>query len=280
MADLVVVDTFSDRVSAELARAHLDAHGIRAFVVDATSFNPLLTDAAGGVRLSVAATDEEMARGLLRERQERALRDDEKDEDDDPTAQVVRCPRCELEYCFFEAPRFLGGASLLDAFLRRNEKRWRCRSCGHAWDDEHEGPKRRTQLPEGEPKAVFRLERSRGGVASFFGLMAGFVVGVTTGTPLFIVAGLGGLAGRLIGGSLGYEVCSDPKCRASLPADAANCARCGGVIWGRVDSAGDHWIRTAEYRREVAARIAQVGYRRDAKRRKKKAARAPLTNGE
>lgn len=274
MADLVVIDTFSDRVSAELARAHLDAHGVRAFVIDATSFNPLLTHAAGGVRLSVSASDEEMARGLLQERRERELCDEERDEDDDPDAHVVRCPRCELEYCFFEAPPLLGGGSLLSALLHRNDRRWRCRTCGHAWDDEHEGPKRRTMLPEGEPKAVFRLERSRGAVASLFGLIAGFVAGVATGTPLYLMAGMGGLAGRLIGGGLGYAVCSDPACRAPLGRDATRCGRCHGAVWGSIDAPSDHWVRTAEYRREVASRIAQIGYRKDAKRRKKRLEKA------
>ena len=162
MAELVDVGNYHDAVPAELARARLTSNGIQAFVVDSAAFNPLLNDAVGGVRLKVYEEDEARARELLDETL------DEQDDDED----VVRCPRCELQYCFYERPRVhsaspAAAGNLLvvvaSMFLRFSRKRWSCHKCGHVWDDAKEGPKRMTPLEPGDPRPVFLLRRTSGG---------------------------------------------------------------------------------------------------------------------
>lgn len=61
----VVVATYSTRPQAELARARLEAEGIRAAVLsdDAGGLYPNLSP--GGVRVAVAEEDEEAARAIL-----------------------------------------------------------------------------------------------------------------------------------------------------------------------------------------------------------------------
>lgn len=264
MSDLVALETFPDRVSAELARTHLDAHGVRAFLSEGTSFNPLLS-AAEGVRLSVAQRDLVAARDLLRAQREAAQRWEESDAEDDPAAEIVRCPRCELEYCFFEPPRLADAPLATVLFSRR--RRWRCRTCAHVWDDADAGPKRVTRLPEGEPRASFRLERRPGAMGSVLGMSAGLLGAMVARADAAILAGLGGLAGWLLGQAQRRQVCSDPACRAPLREDDERCPRCEALLLGPVKSGAEHFARVADHRRAVAARHARMDYRRDRKRR-------------
>lgn len=64
--DLVVVQTFSDRVEADLARTALEAAGIEAMVRsdDAEGLQPGLTF-SNGAQLIVRAADAESARDVL-----------------------------------------------------------------------------------------------------------------------------------------------------------------------------------------------------------------------
>jgi hypothetical protein len=62
-----VVGTYSDVMAAHVARARLDAEGIRTFLLDEhlLTVNPLLAGAIGGVKLVVAAADADTAREVL-----------------------------------------------------------------------------------------------------------------------------------------------------------------------------------------------------------------------
>lgn len=64
---LVTICTFSQPYQAELAKAHLEAEGIPAFLSDEylVSINWLYSNAVGGVRLKVAEPDVEAARKIL-----------------------------------------------------------------------------------------------------------------------------------------------------------------------------------------------------------------------
>jgi hypothetical protein len=66
--DLVTVAVFADSVSAQAARGHLVAHGLRAFVLDehASALMPHF-DMALGVRLQVPRAESERALALLSE---------------------------------------------------------------------------------------------------------------------------------------------------------------------------------------------------------------------
>src|SRR3954469_12409743 len=99
MRRTVTVARYLDVTEAQLARVRLGGEDIEAFVIEGAGFNPLLTGAVGGVLLQVRERDQDRAREILAEVPEEA------DEDADPylgAERVVRCPRCELEYCYHE----------------------------------------------------------------------------------------------------------------------------------------------------------------------------------
>lgn len=270
MAELVEVSRYPDRIAADLASAHLGAHGIRAFVLESASYNPALSDASGGVRLTVAAPEAELARELLG-----GLAELDDREDDEAEDEVVRCPRCELEYTFFERPRVWLGAPgrvwalaevMIALLLRIGRKRWRCHKCGHVWDDPEAGPRQRTPLPAGAARPVFRLRRRSSGTGAFIGLMFGVFAAIVLKDHAFVLSSLGLLAGALFGRAFTHDVCSEPSCRTDLAHDAKLCPKCHGHIVGRVQTAPDHFAASAAHRRELATRVAQMTYRKDNKR--------------
>ncbi len=263
--------SYSSRIEAELGRTSLAAEGIDAQVIDAASTHPILNEAAGGTRLFVDETDAERARQVLAEtaRVETV--------DDDPDA--VRCPRCELSYCFYERPRFRGASAAAGAdlfavlgsiLLKAAPKRWRCAKCGHVWDDASEGPKHMTSLPEGEPKPVFRLKRTQGCVGIFLGIGLGFAASIAMHasqyTPFLLL--LGGTFGWVVGGAMRRDVCSEPSCRALLPPDELHCPGCRGIVAGAVYTAEEHYAAAADYRREL--RDIPESYRDTAPRKKRR----------
>src|SRR6185369_6117497 len=98
---LVTVRTYLDTTAAELARARLASENIEAHVIESASYNPLISNAVGGVQLQVREGDLGRADVLLFEKP-----DD--DPDDGEPDGVIRCPRCELAYCFHERTRIEG----------------------------------------------------------------------------------------------------------------------------------------------------------------------------
>jgi len=64
---VVVIAEFSQLVKADLAKARLEAEGIRAVLLDAQTIavNPLYSGALGGVKLAVADEDAPRARAIL-----------------------------------------------------------------------------------------------------------------------------------------------------------------------------------------------------------------------
>lgn len=64
---LITIASYSQPYQAEIAKAHLEAEGIPAFLSDEylVSINWLYSNAVGGVRLQVAETDVETARVIL-----------------------------------------------------------------------------------------------------------------------------------------------------------------------------------------------------------------------
>src|SRR5262245_45391862 len=80
--------SYASLVGAELGLALLQSNSIPGFVIEATSFNPLLAPLAGGHRLMVDEEDLDRAQRILR-------RDElpSELEDDEPDG-TVRCPRC------------------------------------------------------------------------------------------------------------------------------------------------------------------------------------------
>jgi Putative prokaryotic signal transducing protein len=265
--EIVTAATYSTAVEADMARELLKENGIPAFSHEAASFNPLINVAAGGARVLVRASDEARARSLLA-RVARTATDDE----DDTTEDEVRCPRCELTYCFHESA--LGSPSLqtaaagplvalLLAPLGLTRKRWRCHKCLYVWDDRDAGPRRKTLLHPEDPKPVFRLRRHRAGT----GLLAG-IVALALGMPLLTAlkappgAGVILLALPILGYFLGrraiHDACSEPACRAPLGPDAVECRACRGTVAGVIRGAHEHYSEAAAVRRELAAERRQA----------------------
>ena len=64
---MVVIAEFNRLVDADLAKARLEAEGIRSVLLDAQtiSVNPFYSPALGGVKLAVADEDASRARAIL-----------------------------------------------------------------------------------------------------------------------------------------------------------------------------------------------------------------------
>ncbi|MBK8254192.1 MAG: hypothetical protein IPK82_16185 [Polyangiaceae bacterium] len=258
----VHIATYTSLVEAEMAAEFLKSHTINANVAESARFNPLVNIAAGGVRLSVRAADEERARGLLR-RMERAATDEQ-----DKTDDEVRCPKCELTYCFHERgfsnptiqqlpSAFVALAMVFAIPLGLAPKRWHCRKCEYVWDDPKAGPRTRTPLHEDDPRPTFLLKRHRAGS----GLLLGFVAwGLTTmvltsvrnvPAPLVVVPFLFPIIGFFWGRSAKTYTCSDPACRAELTADAKVCKSCRGTVAGTIRYVSQHYSESASVRRDL-----------------------------
>jgi hypothetical protein len=246
---LVTIRTFLDPVEAELARAKLEGCDVFALVVEPTGFNPLLTAAAGGVLLRVRESDAGRAESIL------GVTASDAEEDDEPEG-TVRCPRCELAYCFLERPTLRSGMPTGLGFFawmagRFGKKRWYCHKCEHVWDDPQAGPARMTLLSPDDPRPVFRLHRAHSGMGLFIGAVGGALAGgLADLAPAFVAVPL---VGWLVGRSIRRDVCSEPSCRAPLSRDAEECARCRGAVAGAISRAAEHYAEAADFRRELAA---------------------------
>lgn len=231
-----------------------------------------------GVRLQVRQGDIERAQELLEV-------DPAGERDDGEEAGAVRCPRCELTYCFHERMRLEGSSAatalafIIAPLMFLWKKRWHCHKCGHVWDDPKEGPAEMTKLADDDPTPVFRLRRSRVGMGLFLGLMVGVFGGmIAPGLPREISGAVGAalfiggpLLGWLIGRAWTYDVCSELRCRTPLTSDRETCPRCNGEIGGVIKTAEEHYAAAADVRRELARARAR---KQPAKKLKKKHAAA------
>jgi hypothetical protein len=281
--DLVTFRRYLDPLAAQLDRTRLSAEGIEAHVIEAASYNPMLGGIGGGTRLQVREGDLTRVETLLHEHPDEAPRDDGE------AAGTVRCPRCELAYCFHERLRVEGSsaASVVAFFLSPLlllfvPKRWHCHKCGHVWSDPEEGPAAMTQLDADDAHPIFRLRRAHAGMGLFIGLMAGVtgalavraaLPGEAGGLASILLYAGGPLLGWLIGRSLRYDVCSEARCRTALTPDREDCPRCKGAVAGVIRSADEHHAAAAEYRRELAALRAKDQEPR--RKQKKKLPRGP-----
>jgi hypothetical protein len=274
----VTLRRYLDPVAAQLDRASLEAAGITAHVIEAASFNPFLSGAAGGAQLQVGERDVGRAEAILASH---GPGSEDASADDGEGTDVVRCPRCELAYCSLERPQLRTGSLFMPIvalvtlpLLPFAKRRWHCQKCRHEWDDPKEGPAAMTRLEPGDPRPVFRLRRAHAGMGLFVGLMVGFLGGMVTSFVLGAGGGAVGVfllapvAGWLVGRSLRYDVCSEPGCRAPLPPGEEDCPRCRGAIAGSIDAAEQHFPAAADFRRELAALRREPA---PAKKRKKKA---------
>jgi rubredoxin len=149
---LVTVATFSSTLDAELGRAKLRAHGIRAFVSDEhlSTINPQYLAAAGGIRLQVRHADAETAEEILGDTDEAP---DDEDDEDGP-----QCPKCGARYVYHTWPPevLLVSVMLLGLPLLFLKKPWHCRKCDHRFHPEP-GPERTIEgHPYRQPRPATR----------------------------------------------------------------------------------------------------------------------------
>lgn len=298
MSKTVQIGRFSTRLDADLARLRLEAEGIRhAKVIEHLSFYPTVNDTTGGVRIQVLEEDEQRATALL---------DDSLPEDpnhvgtyreaslipDDEPKDVLRCPRCEHEFCFFGRPRMfettnalgkLGPAFILLLPLAPfvvvarglGAKRWRCDKCGHAWDDVTESRFELTPSDPADPRPVFRLARGHAGVGALIGLLVGFVGSLLLAFDHPILALFAGIViGWVAGSFVRYDVCSQPTCRKRLKPGDEICEACKGHIAGSITVAREHYAEAAAFRRELARAVVEPRV----KRRRSKPRRLPAVS--
>ena len=147
--NLVTVATYSGAMEAQIGRAKLQAHGLRAFVADdhLSTMNPQYMAAAGGIRLQVETKDAADAEAILDEVAD--PEDDHDDADDGP-----RCPSCELRYAAYgySATQTVLGYLFLGIPFLFLKKGWSCGKCHHTWS----GPP--PSLPAAHP---YRQPRGR-----------------------------------------------------------------------------------------------------------------------
>jgi ribosomal protein S27AE len=294
--ELVTYRTYREPVEAQLARARLASEGIEAHVLDEGPQNVIMTGAVNGIRLQVSDGDLARVEEILGERPW------ERERDDGEGPGAVRCPRCELAYCFHERLNVEGnsGAAALSFFtgpltlllpkrlaevlMARWPERWHCHKCGHVWDDPRRGPAEMTPLAPDDPRPVFRLRRAHPGMGVFLGLFGGMLaaggaaaalpkdLGPLVGAIVFVA---GPFLGWLVGRSLRYDVCSAPACRAPLVADRETCPRCAGEIAGVIRSAEEHYAAAARFRRQLAGLRAKDAARTTTKKKKAAAKATP-----
>ncbi len=247
--DLVILRRYGNSHEAHIAYGLLQAEGIHAVVIEAAGFDPTLNEALATV-LRVYEGDVAEANALLSAAEP-------SDTDPQPGGEdVVRCPRCELEYCYFGKPRgitSLPGPALF--FSLFSTKRWRCTKCAHVWDDPHAGPAIPSQFAPEDPRPVFYLKRARPGIGVFWGAALGFLLLILINpSPYGLLPILVGPAvGWLVGRSYKYGVCSEPLCRSRLRSSHEICPHCKKTVAGTISNAREHYAAVAEVRREFAA---------------------------
>ncbi len=253
MNDLVILRRYGNTVEAHIAGGLLEAAGIHAVVIEAAGFDPTLNESLATV-LRVHEADVAEATAVLNA-------SEPSDTDPQPGGDdVVRCPRCELEYCYFGRPRGVSsvpGAALWFALasLVGTTKRWRCTKCGHVWDDPEQGPTIPSQFAADDPRPVFYLKRARPGLGVFWGAAFGLGLFILLGSPPYSVLLIPTVAmvGWLIGRSYKYGVCSEPQCRARLRTRDQRCPQCDKTVAGTISTAREHYTAVAEVRREFTA---------------------------
>ena len=85
----VTIKTFDNAMSAHILKASLEGNGIPCYLFDENivTTNPLYTNLVGGIKLKVAAPDEQAALEVLKAIEETPYTDN-----DD---HVIRCPNCQ-----------------------------------------------------------------------------------------------------------------------------------------------------------------------------------------
>jgi Putative prokaryotic signal transducing protein len=134
---LVTVREFRDLPEALLAKSVLDSEGIESYLFDENMIRLdwFLSYALGGIKLRVKEEDAKEARELLEQGPPERFEAGEAGEYEQP-----KCPRCgSLKVDFGEKGKHLAYATVaVGVPLPVGRHGWRCRECGHEWEDAQE----------------------------------------------------------------------------------------------------------------------------------------------
>ncbi len=130
---LITIARFSHPIEAHLSKTRLESAGIQCFIADENivGANWLYSNAVGGVKLRVRASDVKRAIGILRQGPVSSY-----SEGDTVDENEKRCPKCNSLDVYYEnyARRLVYVSWLLLGFpipfLRR---RWNCGKCRYQW---------------------------------------------------------------------------------------------------------------------------------------------------
>jgi hypothetical protein len=130
----VIVGRFRDVPEALLAKSVLDSEGIESFLADENTIRMdwLWSNLMGGIKLWVRAENSAVAADLLREKFPEGI-----DVEGEPEQKQDRCPKCQsADISFEELNRSASYLSLLVGVpVPVKHIGWRCRACGHQWED-------------------------------------------------------------------------------------------------------------------------------------------------
>lgn len=132
--DVVLLDSFTNVVEANLAKGTLESEGIEAYLLgdDMVAANWLLMNAIGGLRLMVGSGDENRAKEILQEY--RAVKEASIREN----TSAITCPRCHSKKIKVHNPFWLPGlifilVAKMPAFF--NMQRMKCKECKFIWEN-------------------------------------------------------------------------------------------------------------------------------------------------
>lgn len=134
--EFLPVSTYDNYVSAHIALGRLEEDGIKCWLKDenTVTIDPILTNAVGGIKLMVAATQLERAAGILR-----AI--------DNESKSMNPCPQCgSLNIELVTTPRKASNwLSVLAGLFVTNyalpiDKVYHCFNCGHEFPEKNTDP--------------------------------------------------------------------------------------------------------------------------------------------
>ncbi len=134
LQELVTVRQFRDLPEAVLAKGLIESAGIEGFLADdnMVRMDWFYSNLVGGIKLQVKPEDAVAARELLEQPIPQAF-----DVEGLGTYQQPRCPKCEsLDITFEELNKPVAyGTAWVGVPVPLHNRGWRCKSCGHAWED-------------------------------------------------------------------------------------------------------------------------------------------------
>ena len=131
---IVTLARFTNHPDYMIIKSKLEFEGIEVFLGDdlSISIDPLLSNATGGIKLNVRASQAEIALKILKEynknKQEQEVENEIMVQNRMFTKTFNECPECDSENVYYEKHSFF--KSLFTNFVKREHY---CKDCKHYW---------------------------------------------------------------------------------------------------------------------------------------------------